>query len=307
MFKSLSRKKPPTSHRRFSDYYSDWIAAMKTTHLPNLRHHMSNSTPNLLAAHVEIIHHHFKSYYQTLDLAAAADVTQILFPSGHRNALEIPFLWLGDIHPYAFTNLIRSFLLQDDTVSENDVVLYHHNHNHNNNIKGFEEQHENGDVYDFKKLDDVENEAETELTEVTEEEEIEVGKSCEFLKKQWPLMNAWKIQSPKLTGRIDQIERGLRLMVPALMDRVRKAQAGFVRKVGSGDVAAAVAAAEMEEEMVGIVMDANRLRKDVISEIVSVTSVYQAALFLEGLAQCLVGIRDEKLVQEFKKCKLLIK
>ncbi|XP_076935911.1 protein INAPERTURATE POLLEN1-like [Bidens hawaiensis] len=280
MFKSFSRKKPPTRHLRFSDYYCDWITAMKTTHLPNLRHHMSNSTPNLLAAHVEIIHHHFKSYYQTLDLAAAADVTQIPFPAGHRNALEIPFLWLGDIHPYAFTNLIRSFLLQDDTVSENDVVHYHHNHNHNNNIKGFEEQHEN-----------------------EEGEEIEVGESCEFLKKQWPLMNAWKIQSPKLTGRIDQIERGLRLMVPALMDRVRKAQAGFVRKVGSGDVAAA----EMEEEMVGIVMDANRLTKDVISEIVSVTSVYQAALFLEGLAQFLVGIRDDKLVQEFKKCKLLIK
>ncbi|XP_076883747.1 protein INAPERTURATE POLLEN1-like [Bidens hawaiensis] len=292
MFKSLSRKKAPSSHhRRFSDYYSDWIAAMRTTHLPNLRHHMSNSTPNLLSAHVEIIHLHFKSYYQTLDLAAAADVTQILFPSGHRNALEIPFLWVGDIHPYAFTNLLRSYLLQDE--SENHVVqdyYYYYRHddnNHNNNVERFEEKQENGndDVY----------------------EEEEVGESCEFLKKQWPLMNAWKIQPRKLTGRIDQIERGLRLMVPVLMDRVRKAQAGFVRKVGSGDVAAAVAAAEMEEEMVGIVMDANRLRKDVISEIVSMTSVYQAALFLEGLAQFLVGIRDEKLVQEFKRCKVLIK
>lgn len=139
--------------------------------------------------------------------------------------------------------------------------------------------------------------------EQEDEEEIEVGESCEFLKKQWPLMNAWKIQSRKLTAGIDQIERGLRLMVPALMNRARKAQAGFVQKVGSGEVTAAAAAAEMEEEMVGIVMDANRLRKDVISEIVSVTSVYQAALFLEGLAQFLVGFRDGKLLQEFKSCK----
>ncbi|KAI3822284.1 hypothetical protein L1987_09873 [Smallanthus sonchifolius] len=273
MFKSLRKSIPPTNRQRFSDYYSNWITTLTTTHLPNLRLHMSASSPNLLSAHVEILHHHFKSYYHTLDLAAATDVSQILFPSGHRNPIELPFLWLGDLHPYVFTNLLRSYLIQQtDTVSLN------------------EDETENDDVYD----DD-------------EEEEIEVGESCEFLKKQWPLMNAWKMQSRKLTGRIDQIERGLRLMVPALMGRVRKAQAGFVERVGSGVVTAAVAAAEMEEEMVGIVMDANRLRKDVISEIVSVTSVYQAALFLEGLAQFLVGIRDGKLLKEFKKCKLLIK
>lgn len=189
--------------------------------------------------------------------------------------MELPFLWLGDLHPYLFTNLLRSFLLQnDDSVSQN------------------EPENDDDEEYDYQGNQEPED-----------DEEIEVGESCEFLKKQWPLMNAWKIQSRKLTTRIDQIERGLRLMVPSLMNRVRKAQAGFVQKVGSGEVTAATAAAEMEEEMVGIVMDANRLRKDVISEIVSVTSVYQAALFLEGLAQFLVGIRDEKLLQEFNKCK----
>ncbi|KAK9079605.1 hypothetical protein SSX86_001278 [Deinandra increscens subsp. villosa] len=242
---------------------------------------MSGSAPNLLSAHVEIIHHHFKSYYHTLDLAAAADVSQILFPSGHRNPIEIPFLWLGDLHPYVFTNLLRSYLLQHDEIHPQ-----------------FEQNEEDEETED--------EEIDPQFDEL-DEEEIEVGESCEFLKKQWPLMNAWKIQSRKLTTRIDQIERGLRLMVPALMNRVRKAQSGFVTKVGSGEVAAAVAAAEMEEEMVGIVMDANRLRKDVISEIVSVTSVYQGALFLEGLAQFLVGIREERLLQEFKKCKLVIK
>ncbi|KAI3687596.1 hypothetical protein L1987_81296 [Smallanthus sonchifolius] len=284
MFKSLRKSIPTTTttatsnHRqRFSDYYSNWITTLTTTHLPNLRLHMSASSPNLLSAHVEILHHHFKSYYHTLDLATAADVSQIIFPSGHRNPIELPFLWLGDLHPYVFTNLLRSFLIhQNDSVSLNQNDDVYDNDN-------------NDDDYDDDDDDDV-------------DEEIEVGESCEFLKKQWPLMNAWKMQSRKLTGRIDQIERGLRLMVPALMGRVRKAQAGFVEKVGSGVVTAAVAAAEMEEEMVGIVMDANRLRKDVISEIVNVTSVYQAALFLQGLAQFLVGIRDRKLLKEFNKC-----
>ncbi|KAL4592490.1 hypothetical protein LXL04_005487 [Taraxacum kok-saghyz] len=281
MIRSLSRKKP-SSRRRFRDYYAIWIDTLKTIHLPILRHHMScatsTSSPNLLSAHVEILHHHFKSYYHNLDLAASTDVSQILFPVDHRNAMELPFLWLGDVHPYLFTNLLRSYLLQhDDSFS-------------------LQEPENEDEEYDYQEQQEQEIEEE-------DEDEIEVGESCEFLKKQWPLMNAWKIQSRKLTTRIDQIERGLRLMVPALMNRARRAQAGFVQKVGSGEVSPAAAAAEMEEEMVGIVMDANRLRKDVISEIVSVTTVYQAALFLEGLAQFLVGIRDGKLLQEFKCCK----
>nr|XP_043622786.1 protein INAPERTURATE POLLEN1 [Erigeron canadensis] len=281
--KKQSPSKSLLHHRRFKDYFSDWITILKNKHLPNLRHHMSatttsSSSPNLLSAHVEIIHHHFKSYYHTLDLAASTDVSQILYPTDIRNPIEIPFLWLGDLHPYLFTNLIRSYLIQndeEDDVSSQEEDDEEYDHDHSN--------------HDQENDDDV--------------EEIEVGESCEFLKKQWPLMNAWKIQTRKLTCRIGQIERGLRLMVPALNDRVRKAQLAFVEKVGSGEVMAAMAAAEMEEEMVGIVMDANRLRKDVISEIVSVTSVYQAALFLEGLAQFLVGLRDEKLLHEFKKCK----
>ncbi|KAD4384635.1 hypothetical protein E3N88_24803 [Mikania micrantha] len=280
----VDRKKPPAAHRPFSDYYSDWITTMKTTHLPNLRLHMSSASPSLLSAHVEIIHHHFNSYYHTLDLAVSGDVSQILFPSGQRNAVELPFLWLGDLHPYVFTNLLRSYLHDPENEPENDP------------------DPDRDPEYEDNQYDHQEHQEHEE-----DDEEIEVGESCEFLKKQWPLMNAWKIQSRKLTTRIDQIERGLRLMVPALMNRVRKAQAGFVQKVGSGEVTPAMAAAEMEEEMVGIVMDANRLRKDVISEIVSVTSVYQAALFLEGLAQFLVGIRDGKLLQEFKKCKSLIR
>ncbi|KAI3722677.1 hypothetical protein L2E82_33719 [Cichorium intybus] len=58
---------------------------------------------------------------------------------------------------------------------------------------------------------DLQEHQEKEIKEA-DEEEIEVGESCEFLKKEWPLMNAWKIQSRKLTTKVAQIERGLRLM-----------------------------------------------------------------------------------------------
>ncbi|KAJ9555180.1 hypothetical protein OSB04_009794 [Centaurea solstitialis] len=161
---SALKKSTGGGRRRFKDYYSDWIATLKTVHLPLLRHHMSattsTSSPNLLSAHVEIIHHHFKSYYQTLDAAAAADVSQILYPSDHRNPMELPFLWLGDLHPYLFTTLLRSFLQENQ-----------------------EEDQEDQENYDDD--DEIEDDI----------EEIEVGEACEFLKKQWPLMNAWKTQS----------------------------------------------------------------------------------------------------------------
>ena len=65
---------------------------------------------------IETIHRHFQSYYETLDIAASNNVAQLLYPDW-RNPLEKPFLWLGDLHPYLFTNLLRSFL--DDT-SEDD-------------------------------------------------------------------------------------------------------------------------------------------------------------------------------------------
>ncbi|XP_034674464.1 protein INAPERTURATE POLLEN1-like [Vitis riparia] len=53
----------------------------------------------------------------TTDLAASNDVAQLLYPEW-RNFLEKPFLWLGDFHPYLFTNLLRSFL--DDGDDDDD-------------------------------------------------------------------------------------------------------------------------------------------------------------------------------------------
>lgn len=104
-------------------------------------------------------------------------------------------------------------------------------------------------------------------------------------------------------------------MVPALMARVRDAQAGFVERVarnwgpydgGKKEAAKAVMAEAMEaemEEMVSVFVDANRLRRSVLTEIIGASSVYQAALFLEGLAQFLVGFRNPELLAQFEQCK----
>ncbi|GKV21376.1 hypothetical protein SLEP1_g31360 [Rubroshorea leprosula] len=63
---------------------------------------------------------------------------------------------------------------------------------------------------------------------------------------------------------------------------------------------------EEMEEMVAVFLDANRLRRTVISEIINATNVYQGALFLEALSQFLVGFRDPILLTEFECCNMPI-
>lgn len=269
MFTTLFRRKKTTT-RPFKDFYSEWIKTLKHTLLPLLRRSLSSTSPSsatLLSKHIEMIHHHFQFYYDALDAAASNDVAQLLYPDW-RSSLEKPFLWLGDLHPYLFAKLLRSFL--DDTDDE---------------IDGCDDGDDNGSV-------------------------VHVGDISEILDQNWHVVTAWNSPSKTLITRIDEIERGLRLIVPALAARGRHAQAVFVAKVGEGweknegDKGPVAEAVEAQmEEMVSVFVDANRIRRSVLSEIISVTTVYQAAFFLEGLAQFLVGFRDQKLLSEFKRCK----
>ncbi|KAJ9706840.1 hypothetical protein PVL29_002016 [Vitis rotundifolia] len=198
----------------------------------------------------------------TTDLAASNDVAQLLYPKW-RNSLEKPFLWLGDFHPYLFTNLLRSFL--DDGDDDDD----------------------DGDH--------------------------EVGETCSFCDTPWQILMAWKNPSETLMARIEQIECALRLMVPALVARVRNAHLGLFDRVAADwglfegkreGAKAAIGKTVMGQmdEMLGVFLDANRLRKSVHAEIFGETNVYQAALFLEGLAQFFVGFRDHELLSEFERC-----
>ncbi|GER28023.1 transcription factor-related [Striga asiatica] len=267
MFKtSPFNRKKTTGSRPFAEFYNTWLATLSTTLLPQLRLALSSFSlsPALLSLQVDGMHHHLQSYYLALDQAAAGDVAQCLHPDW-RNALEKPFLWLGDLHPYLFTNLLRSFL--DDQESPSSP----------------EEEEEDGGG--FLEYDSVEMK--------------------EFGHRPWHVAVAWRSPSRTLTARVDQIECGLRLMVPALAARARGAQAKLVRRVGAdwgGAAAVGEAVAEEMEELVGVVVDANRLRRSVLADIVSATTVYQAALFLEAVAEFLIGFNDAKLVKEFEEC-----
>ncbi|KAK9148050.1 hypothetical protein Scep_006807 [Stephania cephalantha] len=126
--------------------------------------------------------------------------------------------------------------------------------------------------------------------------------------------NAWTEPSPELVARIEQIECGLRLMVPSVANQLRKAQAGFVDRVavhwgqcdGREEVSRMIGAAlaAQGEVLESVFLDANRLRRSVLSEILSCVDVYQAALFLEKLAHFYVGFSDGDLIREFEQCKL---
>ncbi|KAG8374753.1 hypothetical protein BUALT_Bualt10G0028600 [Buddleja alternifolia] len=258
----FGRKK---STRPFAEFYDDWFATLSTTLLPHLRRVLSSSSisPAVLSVQVDAMHHHFHSYFLALDQAAAVDVAQCLYPEW-RNSLEKPFLWLGDLHPYLFTNLLRSFLDDQDYSSQED--------------------------------DDDDDVSEYGTTAMNHEY---------FLGKPWHVAVAWRSPSKALTTRVDQIECGLRLMVPALAARARQAQAKLVENVGTGKEGAVGEAVVAEmEELVGVMVDANRLRRSVLADVLSVTSVYQSALFLEALAHFLVGFRDDKLLREFAKCQI---
>ncbi|CAK9164600.1 unnamed protein product [Ilex paraguariensis] len=77
---------------------------------------------------------------------------------------------------------------------------------------------------------------------------------------------------------------------------MRERKEGVKKAVGEAVVA----------EMMSVFMDANRLRRSVLTEILNVTNVFQAALFLEGLAQFLIGFQEHKILSEFERSKMAI-
>ncbi|XP_028762330.1 protein INAPERTURATE POLLEN1 [Neltuma alba] len=240
----------------------------RTTSSLSLRRSLSHpDSPTVLSTHVDLLHQHFQSLYHALDLAASSedDIAVLLFPDW-RSSLEKPLIWLGDLHPYLFTNLVRCFLQEDDdlTVAEAD------------------------DGYFIRKNN--------------------ITVPDQFQERPWQVAMSWRNPSEELVARMDEIEQGLRVMVPMLTMRMRNAEAEFVdrvvegwypsrgRKGAAAKVAVGSILSEHMEELVSIFLDANRLRRSVIGEIVGKTSVYQAALFLEALAQFLIGFRDQELV-----------
>lgn len=214
------------SSRPFKEFYTDWINTLKSSLLPLL-----SQSP---------------SHPLQFDQASNDDVSQLLFPDW-RNPLEKPFLWFRDFHPYIFTNLLRSFLEDDDTNDSDD------------------------------------------------------GQRFEFLGK--PL-NVSKTHGVSLGHIVEQVECGLRLMVPSIVARSRDAQAALVDQLAVGwrvmaeNFEVDEALGDLVDKMTCVFLDANRLRRSVLADIMGALNVYQAAAFLEGLAQFYVGFWDPKLLAQ---------
>ncbi|CAJ1975718.1 unnamed protein product [Sphenostylis stenocarpa] len=251
--------------RAFKEYYLEWFNTLKNNLLPLLQRSIAGESPTILSSHVEMLYQHFESYYYALDAAATSDPAQLL-SQDWRNSLEKPLLWLADLHPFLFTNLARSFL-------------------HQQSPPGTDQNHRR-------------------------------PQPLPFSDRPWQVALAWSKPSYSLTARMEQIECSLRLIVPILSDRLKHAEHAFVgRVVGdwfrcweelkSGPAKAAVGAdvkAHMEE-VVNVVLFANRVRRGVLEDIIGGTTLYQAALFLEGLAQFLIGFRDQALVNAVEQSK----
>lgn len=106
------------------------------------------------------------------------------------------------------------------------------------------------------------------------------------------------------------MECGLRLMVPSIVARHKDAQASVVDKLAAGwrrergELKVGEALGDVVDELNRVFLDANRLRRSVLGDIIGALNVLQAALFLERLAQFYVGFWDAELLAEFKKSHL---
>ncbi|VVB17815.1 unnamed protein product [Arabis nemorensis] len=93
-FSIFSRKKPSG----FIDLYTELTKTLTETYLPLLRQSRSS---DVLSTNIDRVLSHLNKYYETIPTRLST------------SSLETPFLLLGDIYPYIFTNLLRTFIDQD--------------------------------------------------------------------------------------------------------------------------------------------------------------------------------------------------
>ena len=105
--------------------------------------------------------------------------------------------------------------------------------------------------------------------------------------------------SPRLLAAADRVDRRIRATVPAVSDRLRWAQEVFVAAevTGAADVEAFL------EELKGVALEANRLRRGVLSELVTAAGGYQAALYLEALSRFVLSMHDHEVLRRFDQCR----
>uniref|UniRef100_A0A0D9VJ55 DOG1 domain-containing protein n=1 Tax=Leersia perrieri TaxID=77586 RepID=A0A0D9VJ55_9ORYZ len=203
------------------EFFAAWLCTLRSPLLPLLRRALSSSSSSgswgdPLSSAAAAVEAHFQVHWSALDAAARHDPAQAVTAGDWRSPLELPFLWLGDLHPSLLTTLLRSLS-----------------------------------------------------------------------------------PSPRLLAAADRVDRRIRATVPAVSDRLRRAQEGFIAAEVSG-------AADVEaflEELKVVALDANRLRRGVLSELLAAAGGYQAALFLEVLSRFVLSLHDPEVLRRFDQCR----
>ncbi|XP_057855389.1 protein INAPERTURATE POLLEN 1 homolog [Cryptomeria japonica] len=105
--------------------------------------------------------------------------------------------------------------------------------------------------------------------------------------------------SEGLSERVKKIHNVMTPMLQDLFNRLRNVQLGL------GTALALDRSDALQEhltELSCIFLDANRLRRNVVSHILSASDVSQAAHFLQGIAQLYISFRDPHLAESLKRC-----
>lgn len=109
----FSRKKPSDEPLNVKDFYADWYKTLTRDYLPLLTFATSAASTAPASEISDLVNHvlsHVVSYYETLELSADHSTISQLLSTSWLNSQETPFLFLGDIHPNLFTNLLRSLI-----------------------------------------------------------------------------------------------------------------------------------------------------------------------------------------------------
>ncbi|CAA7060082.1 unnamed protein product [Microthlaspi erraticum] len=226
----------------FDGFYVKWSTTVSKICLPLLS---SAVTANALSGNVNSVLNILEIYYEALNSKAKNDpntIPYLLFPSW-RKSFETPLLFLGDIHPYLLTRLLRSLITRanQDSGESTDELL--------------------------KKIEEIEDETGTNVSDLLDRMSKAQIHFADRFSENW----VSSYHSPEKKQSKTSMEMAASMAVD-------------------------YAAKEETMELVKIFVDANRLRKKLISAIVKATSkshhLALAALFLEGLCRFYLNSRD---------------
>ncbi|KAL1203939.1 Protein INAPERTURATE POLLEN1 [Cardamine amara subsp. amara] len=106
------------------DFYFKWYKSLTRDYLPLLPSAASATSDVEITGILKAVLDHMVLYYETLERCADHNSISRLFSTSWLNSHETPFLFLGNIHLYLFTNLLRSFIHPEVQDSSDTIVEF---------------------------------------------------------------------------------------------------------------------------------------------------------------------------------------